>query len=450
MTSRPQSQSLSQSQPQSVCSFPARALTGESTVPGDKSISHRALLLGAIAQGKTSILNASDAQDCRATLRAIESLGVRTEAGEPLVVYGNGRHGLEDPGSPVDCANSGTTMRLLCGILAAQRFDSELRGDASLSMRPMRRLVEPLGLMGAKVSVSPAGTAPIRLNGTERLTGIHYQTPVSSAQLKSCLLLAGLYADGVTTVVEPVASRDHTEKMLRDFSCEAESVGRRVQLRASQPKATTVHVPGDFSSAAFFLVAACLVKGSDLLLRDVGINPLRTGALAVLRLMGANIEVTSSRFRGSEPVADLRVRYSQLRGLTIPSELVVSSIDEFPILFIAASCAVGETQVYGVGELRHKESDRLETMARNLRVCGVEAHCVADGITIRGGGIRGGEVSAFGDHRIAMAFLVAGAASAEGVVVKDSESIGVSFPDFVSVAKSLGFHFSHASSEARC
>ncbi len=435
---------------QCLSSFPARALAGETVIPGDKSISHRALLLGAIAQGKTTILNVSDALDCQTTLRAIQLLGVRTETGKSLAVYGNGRRGLEDPGSYIDCANSGTTMRLLCGILAAQRFASELRGDASLSLRPMRRLVAPLRMMGAKISVSSSGTAPIQLKATKKLTGIHYRTPVSSAQLKSCLLLAGLYADGVTTVVEPVASRNHTEKMLRNFSCEIETEPRRVQLRASQPEATVVHVPGDFSSAAFFLVAACLVKGSDLLLRDVGINPLRTGALAILRLMGANIEVSASRFRGSEPVADLRARYAPLRGLTIPSELVVSSIDEFPILFIAASCAVGETQVHGVGELRHKESDRLETMARNLRACGVRAHSVADGITIRGGGIRGGEVSACGDHRIAMSFLVAGAVSSEGVVVKDSESIGVSFPGFVSVAKKLGFNLSSTSLGTRC
>lgn len=421
-------------------------LRGRVRVPGDKSISHRVLMLGAIAEGVTEVEGFLEGEDTLATLAAFRSLGVAVEHAGPgrLRIEGRGLHGLRVPPGPLDLGNSGTSMRLLAGLLAGQTFDTILTGDASLTRRPMRRVITPLERMGGAISCTSEGTAPLVIRGGRSLRGIDYDLPIASAQVKSAVLLCGLYAEGPTRLREPAESRDHTERMLRRFGAAIATEGGVVRLTPGTPlEATRVDVPADLSSAAFFLVGAAMKPGSDLVIEHVGVNPTRTGVLDLLRLMGADIEISkvhSSSWadESGEPVADVRVRGGTLRGVEIPERLVPLAIDEFPALFIAAAAARGETVLSGAEELRHKESDRIEAMARGLRTLGIEARPTADGIVIRGGALQGGVVDSASDHRVAMAFAMAGLAVHGSIEVADCDNIPTSFPGFVEAAARAG------------
>ena len=422
------------------------ALHGEIAVPGDKSVSHRAVMLGAIAEGTTRIEGFLEGEDTRATAAIFARLGVRIEAPSDgvRIVHGVGLHGLQAPSGPLDCGNAGTAMRLLAGLLAAQRFDSVLVGDESLSKRPMRRVIEPLAAMGAEIA-SQDGCAPLRIHGGQALRGVDCTLPVASAQLKSALLLAGLYANGETVVREPHPTRDYTERMLAAFGADIEASPGIARLRGGRAlRATAIRVPADFSSAAFFLVAATLVPGSELVLRGIGMNPRRIGLLHVLRAMGADIVEENARERGGEPVADLRVRHAPLRGIEVPIEHVPDMIDEFPALFVAAACAEGETVVRGAAELRVKESDRIAGMAGGLRALGIRVDETPDGATVHGGTLRGGEVDSRGDHRVAMAFAVAGQFARGEVRIDDVANVATSFPGFDALARDIGFSLRRA------
>jgi 3-phosphoshikimate 1-carboxyvinyltransferase len=416
-------------------------LRGEIVVPGDKSISHRAIMLGAIAEGITRIEGFLEGEDTRATAAIFSRLGVRIDAPSAglRIVHGVGLHGLHAAEGPLDCGNAGTAMRLLAGLLSGQRFDSVLVGDESLSKRPMRRVVEPLQAMGAVID-SNDGCAPLRIRGGQALHGIDFASPVASAQLKSALLLAGLYAQGETHVREPQPTRDYTERMLAAFGAPCAFVpGEAALLGGFALQACQVRVPADFSSAAFFLVAAGIVPGSELLLRNVGMNPRRTGLLRVLRAMGADIMEENAGEQGGEPVADLRVRHARLRGIEVPIDCVPDMIDEFPALFAAAACAQGATVVRGAGELRVKESDRIAAMAAGMRALGIVVDEVADGAIIHGGALRGGDVDSRGDHRIAMAFAIAAQCADGEVRIDDVANVATSFPDFDTLARAAGF-----------
>ncbi len=421
---------------------PGGALRGCIRVPGDKSISHRAIMFGALAEGVTTVTGFLEGEDCLATLRAFRAMGVRIDGPDQgrVVVRGVGLRGLRAPAGPLDMGNSGTSMRLMSGILAGQAFDTVLTGDASLSRRPMRRVTEPLARMGARIKSAAQGTAPLRIRGGQRLTGIDYPLPVASAQVKSCLLLAGLYAEGVTRVTEPAPTRDHTERMLEGFGYPlARESDRTVAVTGGgRLTATDIDVPADISSAAFFLVGASLAPGSDLLLEHVGVNPTRTGVINILRLMGADVEILNPRLAGGEPVADLRVRHAPLRGIRIPETLVPLAIDEFPALFIAAACAEGETVLTGAEELRVKESDRIQVMADGLTALGITAVPTPDGIVIQGGALSGGTVDSHGDHRIAMSFAIAALRAAGPISIRDCANVNTSFPGFVALARSAG------------
>jgi len=424
---------------------PGGSLSGTFRVPGDKSISHRSVMLGAIADGVTEITGFLEGADAISTMQIFRALGVRIDGPQAgrVTVHGVGLHGLRAPAGPLDCGNAGTAMRLLMGLLAGQRFESTLVGDESLSTRPMRRVAEPLAAMGARIETRD-GCPPVRILPVEALRGIRYPLPMASAQVKSALLLAGLYARGETTVIEPAPTRDHTERMLGGFGVAVRREGAAVTLRGGQSlRATGIDVPADISSAAFFLVGATIAAGSDLLLQHVGMNPTRTGVLAILRLMGADIEVRNEREAGGEPVADLRVRAAALRGIAVPPELVPLAIDEFPALFVAAACARGRTVVSGAAELRVKESDRIAVMAEGLRALGIDATPTPDGMVIEGRGEQAavfapGAVYAHADHRIAMSFAMA-ALRAEGeLAVHDAANVATSFPAFEALARSAG------------
>jgi 3-phosphoshikimate 1-carboxyvinyltransferase len=416
-------------------------LSGQVRVPGDKSISHRAIMLGAIADGETRIRGFLRAADCLATVQAFRAMGVRIEDqndGE-LIVHGVGLHGLKPPRAALDLGNSGTSMRLLAGLLCGQRFDTVLTGDASLSRRPMRRVVEPLARMGASIEISDKDTPPLKIRGGRRLRGIDYEMPLASAQVKSSVLLAGLYAEGETQVVEPAPTRDHTERMLTGFGYPIERGDGMVGLRGGGSlRATTIEVPADISSAAFFMVGASIVPGSELRLQQVGMNPTRTGVVEILRRMGAKIEVLNEHISGGEPVADLRVRQAPLQGIDIPPELVPLAIDELPVILIAAACAHGVTRLTGAQELRVKESDRIDAMAAGLRACGINAQPTADGMIVQGGPLQGATIDSRSDHRIAMAFAVAGAAARGDIIVEDCANVATSFPSFVALAQQAG------------
>lgn len=416
-------------------------LRGRMRVPGDKSISHRAVMLGALAEGVSHVRGFLEGEDTRATARVLEQLGVRIEvpSASERIVHGVGLHGLRAPAGSLDCGNAGTGMRLLAGVLAAQRFDSVLVGDASLSKRPMRRVIDPLERMGASIDAE-GGLPPLRIRGGRTLHGIDYELPVASAQVKSAVLLAGLYAQGSTRVVEPHPTRDYTERMLGEFGWPIDFAPGLARLEGGHRlRATDVDVPADFSSAAFFLVAASVVPGSELCVEAVGMNPRRTGLLAALRLMGADIEVQGAREQGGEPVADLHVRYAPLRGVEIPVELVPDMIDEFPALFAAAACAQGRTVVRGAAELRVKESDRIATMAAGLRTLGVCIDETPDGAIIDGGPLHRGDVDSHGDHRIAMSFAIAAQRADGPVRIADVANVATSFPGFVALARRCGF-----------
>ena len=422
-------------------SQPGGALHGSVRVPGDKSVSHRALMLGALADGTSRIRGFLEGEDTRATARVLQQLGVRIEApadGE-RVVHGVGLHGLRGTDQSLDCGNAGTGMRLLAGLLAGQAFDSTLVGDESLSRRPMRRVTDPLARMGAMIDTQD-GLPPLRVRGGQALHGISYTLPVASAQVKSALLLAGLYAQGDTEVVEPHPTRDYTERMLAAFGWPIDFSPGRARLSGGHAlRATDVDVPADFSSAAFFLVAASVVPGSELRLPSVGLNPRRTGLLQALRLMGADIRIENERASGGEPVGDLVVRHAPLHGIELPEALVPDMIDEFPALFVAAAAATGRTVVRGAAELRVKESDRIAAMANGLRALGVAIEEAPDGASIDGGAIGGGHVDSHGDHRIAMSFAVAGLVANATVTIGDCANVATSFPGFLELANACGF-----------
>lgn len=411
-------------------------------VPGDKSVSHRALLIAALAEGETRIRGLLESEDCLATVAALRALGVAVEkTGEEWRVVGRGMDGWRAPSGVIDCGNSGTAMRLLAGMLAGQPFVATLTGDASLRSRPMRRVAEPLGLMGAAIETTSAGTAPLIVHGSAHLEAIEYRLPVTSAQVKSAILLAGLRADGETRVIEPGISRDHTEIMLTAFGVPVSTEGNTVRLHgpARPVSPGLLEVPGDLSSAAFFLVLAALSSGCRIELRNVGVNPTRDGVLRLLRRMGANIEVRNLRETAAgEPVADLVAGYAPLRGIVIGPEDVALAIDEIPVLLIAAAQAQGRTVLRGAGELRVKESDRLAVMARNLRALGISVEEYEDGLAVEGGRLRGGEVDAAGDHRIAMAFAVAATVADAPVTIMNSDNIRTSYPGFAADARQLG------------
>ena len=424
--------------------FPRRGpLKGTIRVPGDKSISHRSIMFGALAVGETRVRGLLEGEDVMATAAAMRAMGATIgKQGEDWVIHGVGVGGLLQPENALDMGNSGTSTRLLMGLVASHEIAATFTGDASLSRRPMGRVIEPLSLMGASFEASPGGTLPLMMRGAQPAVPIEYRLPVASAQVKSAVLLAGLNTPGITTVIEPVPTRDHSERMLRGFGAEIEVEehgGERVIRIHGEADLDPqrVEVPGDPSSAAFFIVAALLVEGSDLLIENVGLNPTRAGLVEVLRQMGGQIEELNPREVGGEPVADLRVRHSVLKGIDVDPAIAPSMIDEFPVLFVAAALAEGTTRTTGLEELRVKESDRISVMAAALAGAGAEVEETEDGLVIKGTGgepLRGTAnepVATQLDHRIAMSMAIAGLASRDGVEVDDTSPIATSFPNFM-------------------
>jgi 3-phosphoshikimate 1-carboxyvinyltransferase len=425
---------------------PAGPLQGTIAVPGDKSITHRAIILSALAEGDSAISAYCRGEDCLNTMRAFQAMGIQIEERpDSLRVQGKGLWGLTEPRQPLDCGNSGTGIRLLAGLLAGQDFFSTLTGDESIRRRPMGRIVKPLREMGAKIAGRKGGEfAPLAITGS-RLHGIAYDSPVASAQVKSCLLLAGLYAEGTTHITEPRRSRDHTERMFRYFGIPLREDGLRLSVQGRPSvgwTAKSVTIPGDLSAAAFFIVGASLVPGSDVTVTSVGVNPTRTGALEILTEMGANIQVLNRRDEAGEPVADLRVHAASLHGIQIGAERIPQTIDEFPILCVAAVLAEGETTITGAGELRVKESDRIATMTTELRKMGASIEETKDGLIIQGLGqglgaaktkrLRGAACTSYGDHRVAMSMAIAGLTAEGATKIQDTDCIETSFPGFES------------------
>jgi 3-phosphoshikimate 1-carboxyvinyltransferase len=424
-----------------IC-HPAREVYGYIRVPGDKSISHRSVMLSSIADGSSEISGFLEGEDSLHTLEAFQTMGVDIRRDEDkIIVDGVGLHGLKAPTGDLYMGNSGTAMRLLTGLLSGQAFDTRLTGDESLSGRPMKRVTDPMALMGGLIDTQEGGTAPLHIHGGRQLRAMRYELPVASAQIKSCVLLAGLYAEGTTEVIEPAPTRDHTERMLRGFGCEVHTDGNHISLGGGQKlHATNIEVPADISSAAFFIVAASITPNSEITLTHVGINPTRTGILDIMELMGADITLINEREVGGEPVADIVVKSAQLKGIEIPERLVPLAIDEFPVIFVAAACASGRTVLTGAEELRVKESDRIQVMADGLITLGVDAKPTADGMVIQGGKLGSGEVDSRGDHRIAMAFAVASLRAAGPITIADCDNVNTSFPGFVDIANHAGFH----------
>ncbi|MCU7874203.1 MAG: 3-phosphoshikimate 1-carboxyvinyltransferase [Candidatus Thiodiazotropha sp. (ex Lucinoma borealis)] len=420
---------------------PGGKLTGSLRMPGDKSISHRSVMLGSLANGVTVVNGFLEGEDSLATLNAFRQMGVSIDGPKQgrVTIQGVGMHGLSAPTSALDLGNSGTSMRLLSGLLAGQGISITLIGDSSLSGRPMKRVIDPLIQMGAKIGSTEAATAPLVISANNQLYGIDYQLPMASAQVKSAILLAGLYAKGETCVTEPAPTRDHTERMLEGFGYPVRRNANRICVTGGGClNGCEIDVPADISSATFFLVGACIAEGSEVVLEHVGTNPTRDGVISILRLMGADIELINEREVGGEPVADIQVRSCRLHGIEIPEALVPLAIDEFPALFIAAACAEGETRLSGAEELRVKESDRIQVMADGLHKLGIHAVPTVDGIVIRGGSIEGGQVESHGDHRIAMSFAMAGLRSAGSIEIADCANVNTSFPGFVPLASEAG------------
>ena len=421
---------------------PGGQLAGEFRVPGDKSISHRSIMFGAIADGTTHVTGFLQGEDSLNTLRAFRAMGVKidgpNEKGE-VTIHGVGIDGLTPPAGDIDLGNSGTSIRLMSGLLAGQAFDVVLTGDRSLSKRPMKRVTDPLALMGAQVDTDEGGKPPLRIHGGSKIKGINYALPMASAQVKSCVLLAGMYAEGKTCVSEPAITRDHTERMLNAFGYPVETNGNQMCIEGGgRLTACNIDVPADISSAAFFLVGASIAEKADITLQHVGVNPTRTGIIDILKLMGADIELLNERIVGGEPVADIRVRSAQLKGINVPEKLVPLAIDEFPVLFVAAACAEGQTVITGAQELRVKESDRIQVMADGLLAIGVDCEATPDGMIINGGTIKGGKVHSRDDHRIAMAFTIAGLRAESDIIIEDCANVATSFPDFIGVANRVG------------
>jgi len=420
---------------------PAQTVSGEIRVPGDKSVSHRSIMFGSLAEGTTHVTGFLEGEDSLNTLRAFKTMGVEIEGpvDGKVTIHGVGMNGLKKPETVLDMGNSGTSMRLLSGLLSGQAFDVELTGDRSLSKRPMKRVTDPLALMGARVDTAEGGRPPLKIHGGSHMKGIHYDMPMASAQVKSCLLLAGMYADGETSVTEPAPTRDHTERMLTAFGYPVKTEDNTMSLQGGgKLTACDIDVPTDISSAAFFMVMGAIAKDSDLVIKHVGINPTRTGVIDILKLMGADITLENNQEVGGEPVADVRVKSSQLKGIHVPEELVPLAIDEFPVLFVAAACAQGQTIVTGAHELRVKESDRIQVMADGLVELGVDATATDDGMVINGGAIKSGRVNSHDDHRIAMAFSVASLRAEGEIVIDDCDNVNTSFPTFVELANKVG------------
>jgi 3-phosphoshikimate 1-carboxyvinyltransferase len=424
---------------------PGGEVQGNIRVAGDKSISHRSIMLGALADGVTEVEGFLEGEDSLATLQAFRDMGVVIEGPEDgrVKIHGVGLHGLQAPPGPLYLGNSGTGMRLFAGLLAGQDFDTELTGDESLSKRPMERVAAPLRTMGAKIESGEGGRPPLKISGSQKLSGIRYDMPMASAQVKSCLLLAGLYADGMTEVEEPAPTRDHTERMLNGFGYPVQRQGAVASLNGGGSlTAGNIDVPADISSAAFFMVAASICPDADLTLKHVGLNPTRVGIINILHLMGADINVTNEKEVGGEPVGDIRVKHAQLKGIQIPEDQVPLAIDEFPVLFIAAVCAEGETTLSGAEELRVKESDRIQVMADGLAQLGVRTDVKPDGIVIKGCEMEGGTVHSHGDHRIAMSFAVASLRAKGEIIIRDCANVATSFPNFVELASEVGLNIS--------
>jgi 3-phosphoshikimate 1-carboxyvinyltransferase len=424
---------------------PVMRVSGAMTVPGDKSISHRALMISGIAEGPSEVTGFLASEDCLASLAAMRALGVRIQQASAtrVLIHGVGMHGLRGAGRALDMGNAGTAMRLFTGLLSAQKFDSQLIGDESLMKRPMERVAKPLRAMGADVRTRN-GTPPVDIVGIQALRGIDYQMKIASAQVKSAILLAALYASGPTTIRAPGASRDHSERMLKSCGVRLDTDGLRVTVHPPKHlRSQKINVPGDFSSAAFFIVAGLLAAPAEgLLIQNVGMNPTRTGLVPILRRMGANIEIVDARESGAEPVADLRVFASPLRGIRVPEDLISLAIDELPVLFIAAACAEGETWITGAAELRVKESDRIAAMSAGLTALGVAHTALPDGMQItgraQGAAFASGEIDSFGDHRIAMSFAIASLRAAGAIEIRDVANVATSFPGFVPLARSVG------------
>ena len=428
-----------------------KSFQGKFSVPGDKSVSHRSIMFGAIAEGTTHVTGFLEGEDALATLQAFRDMGVSIEGpknGE-VTIHGVGVNGLKAPASALYMGNSGTSMRLLSGMLSAQKFDSVMTGDASLSKRPMERIAKPLREMGAQIQTTGEhGTPPVSITGNQALQGIHYDLPMASAQVKSGILLAGLWAAGETSVTEPEPTRDHTERMLRAFGYDVKTEGNRISLQGGgKLVGTEIQVPSDISSAAFFMVGAAITEGSDVTLEAVGINPTRTGVIEILKQMGANITVENERIAGGEPIADIRIQGTRtLKGIHMPKDQVPLAIDEFPALFIAAACAEGQTVLTGAAELRVKESDRIQVMADGLKTMGIDCTPTDDGIIIEGKGhsgewgaiFTGGEIESHHDHRIAMSFSMAGLRTSGEIKIIGTETVATSFPTFTQLSNQAG------------
>jgi 3-phosphoshikimate 1-carboxyvinyltransferase len=416
-------------------------LKGRFRVPGDKSISHRAIMLSALAEGESRIEGFLEGEDTRATARIFSQLGVRIETPNPQtrLVHGVGLHGLKASRQALDCGNAGTGMRLLTGLLSAQAFDSVLVGDASLSKRPMARVIGRLRLLGADIEAHEGNFAPLAIHGGRVLRGRRIETEVASAQVKSALVLAALYAEGETEIIEPKPTRDYTESMLQALGWPIDFEPGCVRVRSGgHLRAGLIQIPGDISSAAFLIAAALLVPDSDVVLENVGINPRRTGILQAFKLMGANIELENQGLQSGERVADIHVRTSTLRGITLPEHLVPDMIDECPIFFVAAALAQGQTRASGLAELRVKESDRIASMVAGLRAMGAQVQETADSIEINGGELRSASIDSFEDHRVAMSFAVAGQCSAGVTQIRDCANVATSFPGFIALAQAAG------------
>ena len=424
---------------------PSHSIIGKICIPGDKSISHRAVIFAAIAEGESRINNFLQGEDTLATIRVFQELGVRIKNnGDYILVKGVGLHGLYAKNPILNFGNSGTSVRLLAGLLSAQSFSSQLIGDESLMRRPMLRIVNPLKEMNAKISCSQEGTLPIEIEGEQNIRGIDYRLPVISAQLKSCLLIAGLYAEGTTKIIEDITTRDHTERMLASFSHPTTKNGNQISIKkAKKLIGCEIIVPGDFSSAAYFIVAAILAPNSNLSLEDIGVNPTRNAMIEILKLMGANIELKNERLQSGEPIATINIRSSKLVGIDIPKELVSVAIDELPIILVAAASAKGKTRLSGASELRVKESDRIQSMLDGFNVLGIKAEAFDDGMIVEGGQFNGGAINSYNDHRIAMAFSIAGIIANDSITINNCDNVATSFPKFVETGKNLGINIDY-------
>ena len=424
---------------------PSNSIIGKVNIPGDKSISHRAIILAAIADGESRIKNFLQGEDTLATIRVFQKMGVNIKNdGDIIIVKGVGLHGLRAENPTLDFGNSGTSVRLLSGLLSAQNFSSQLIGDESLMKRPMFRIINPLQKMNAKINCTDLGTLPIKIEGGQKIEGIEYELPIFSAQLKSCLLLAGLYAEGTTKIIENMATRDHTERMLANFSHSVIKKGNQISIKkADRLIGCEIIVPGDFSSAAYFIVAAILTPNSNIILENVGVNPTRNAMIKIMKLMGADVELKNERLESGEPVATIYAKTSKLIGIDIPEELVPVAIDELPIILVAAACAKGKTKLSGAAELRVKESDRIQSMLDGFISLGIKVKALEDGMIIEGGQYNGGVINSNDDHRIAMAFSIAGIIAKAPIIINSCKNVATSFPEFIDTAKHLGMNIDY-------